>query len=157
MRDSRLDSIKEKSKKTTAIRNSGAQLAGLLGPNHDIQSEISSASTVTEGMELRDDQSIEGKKGLTYRDAAMQIMYSLNEVSRKLGMNPLVEPVVENATKAVQQELIKQYGSTRGKMVDNYVIEYTKMMINKIKGSNGAVNIECPGLDYQTTDYAKIK
>ena len=52
----------------------------------------------------RDDQI---KKGLTYRDAAYYIMNSLNEVSKKLGMNPLMEPYVENATKAVQQELIK--------------------------------------------------
>ena len=72
-------------------------------------------------------------------------------------MNPLVEPVVECATKAVQHELLKQYGSTRGKIVDNYVIEYTKMMVDKIKKSDGALNIECPQLDYKTTKYAKIK
>lgn len=84
-------------------------------------------------------------------------MYSLNEVAKKLGMNPLMEPYVENATKVVQQELIKQYGSTRGKMVDDYVYEYKKIMISKIKNSNGALNIECPGLDYKTTSYAKIK
>ena len=108
VRDNRLESIREdtkqkskQSKKSSALRNSGAQLAGLLGANQDIHSEQSSASTSTEGLELRDDNYIEGKKGLTYRDAAMQIMYSLNEVAKKLGMNPLMEPYVENATKAV--------------------------------------------------------
>lgn len=30
-------------------------------------------------------------------------------------------------------------------------------MIQKIKNSNGSLNIECPGLDYKTTSYAKIK
>lgn len=73
-----LESIKEdpygknkQSKKSSALRDSGAQLAGLLGANQDIHSEQSSASTSTEGMELREDQYIDGKKGLTYRDAAM--------------------------------------------------------------------------------------
>ena len=44
-------------------------------------------------------------KGKTYREAAQDIMKSLNDVQKKLGMTILVEPVLENATKAVTAEL----------------------------------------------------
>ena len=74
--------------------------------NEDIQSEISSSSNATSvesGMrDLRDEILKKDKDGaLTYRDAAMFIMNSLVEVQKKIGMNPLMEPVLENATKVV--------------------------------------------------------
>ena len=56
---------------------------------------------------MRDFSDDEIKKGLTYREAAMHIMNSLNEVQKKLGLVPLVHPALENATKVVQQELNK--------------------------------------------------
>lgn len=63
------------------------------------------ASSTSEGMQDKRDDPIPDKKGLTYREAALCIMSSLNEVSKRLNMDPLVEPVLENATKAVQKEL----------------------------------------------------
>ena len=52
--------------------------------------------------DLRDEILKKDKDGaLTYRDAAHFIMNSLVEVQKKIGMNPLVEPVLENATKVV--------------------------------------------------------
>jgi hypothetical protein len=76
-------------------------VAGILGVNQDIQSELSSSSSGTTDTAMHDQRDDQIKKGLTYRDAAYYIMNSLNEVSKKLGMNPLMEPVLENATKAV--------------------------------------------------------
>lgn len=104
-----LESIREDDKggkKSVAFRQSGqAQISGH-AVNKDIQSELESmASSTSEGMQDKRDDPIPDKKGLTYREAALLIMSSLNEVSKRLNMDPLVEPVVENATKAVQKEL----------------------------------------------------
>ena len=60
----------------------------------------------------------------------------------------------------IEEEVEESFSELiRGNVITatRYFHQRVKMMINKIKGSNGAVNIECPGLDYQTTDYAKIK
>ena len=89
-------------KKSVAFRQSGqAQISGHTHGNQDIKAELSSiASSTTEGMHDQRDDLI--KKGPTYRDAAHHIMTSLNEVCKRLGFNPLIEPCLENATKAVQ-------------------------------------------------------
>ena len=99
-----LESIREDdkaTKKSVAFRQSGAaQMSGHVHGNQDIKAELSSiASSTSDPLSEKRDDFI--KKGLTYRDAAQYIMNSLNEVSKKLGMNPLIEPVLENATKAV--------------------------------------------------------
>ena len=81
---------------------------------------------------MRDFCDDEIKKGLTYRQAAMHIMNSFNEVQKKLGMTILVHPVLENATKSVQQELQKQIGNKGQRPdVDNYVVKYSEIMIQK--------------------------
>ena len=100
-----LESIREDdkaTKKSVAFRQSGqAQISGYAQGNQDIKAELSSiASSTSDQLSEKRDEFI--KKGLTYRDAAHHIMNSLNEVSKRLGINPLIEPVLENATKAVQ-------------------------------------------------------
>lgn len=129
-----LESIKEDdkaTKKSVAFRQSGhAQISGHVG-NQDIKAELSSiaSSTTTEAMQDKRDDFIKKGLSLTFRDAAHFIMNSLNEVSKRLGINPLIEPVVENATKAVQQDLYKQHGNAAGGA--DPVVQYSKMMVKK--------------------------
>ena len=100
-------------------------------------SSSSNATSVESGMrDLRDEILKKDKDGaLTYRDAAMFIMNSLVEVQKKIGMNPLMEPVLENATKVVQQELNKQLGSAARNYstTDTLPKQYAKLMIEKFK------------------------
>lgn len=121
--------------------------------NQDIKSELSSiASSTTEGIDAQRDNQI--KNGLTYREAASYIMASLNDVLKRLGLNQLVEPVLENATKAVQQELNKQHGKSH--RVDDYVLEYSKMVVDKFKNNEEEYGVECPQISYNTTLFAKL-